>query len=258
MAVKIHPTALVEKGAEFDVDVEIGPYCIVSGRSKLGKNTKLHSHVVTYGIFECGENNEFYPFCVMGAPPQDLSYKNEDTYVTIGHNNVFRESCTVHRGTPKDKGYTKIGNYNFIMAYCHFAHDNVVGNHVIMANQAACSGHVTVGNHVVIGGQSGVAQWCRLGDYSFVGGISAIRRDLPPYMCAKEFSQVSGPNIVGLKRNGISEENVRLASELYKILYLRNLRTEKAVEEIEDKHKNNPFAQTFIKFIRETKVGIQR
>lgn len=258
MSVKIHPTALVEKGAEFADGVEIGPYCIVSAQTRLGKDTRLHSHVVTYGHFETGSNNEFYPFCVMGAPPQDFSYKGEPTSVVIGNHNIFRESCTVHRGTPKDRGVTRIGDHNFIMAFCHFAHDNLVGNHVIMANQAACSGHVTVGDHVVIGGQSGVAQWCRLGDYSFVGGVSAIRRDLPPYMCAKEFSQVSGPNLVGLKRNGVGEESVRMASEMYKILYLRNLRTEKAVEEIEERYKGHPFAQKFVSFIKETKVGIQR
>ncbi len=257
-AYTIHPTAIVHKDAEIHEGVEIGPFCIVSSKAKIGKNSKLHSHVVIDGICEIGEKNEIFPFCMFGGPPQDFSYKGEPTRVVIGNNNVFREGVTIHRGTLKDEGLTQLGNNNFIMAYCHFAHDSMVGDHLIMANQSATTGHGHIGNHVTIGGQSGLGPKVRVGDYAFIGGASAIRRDLPPYMCAKEFSQVTGPNIVGLKRNGMNEEEIRVACDLYKILYLGNLTTEKAVAEIERRFESHPVAKRFVDFIRKTRVGIQR
>ncbi len=255
---KIHPTAIVHKDAEIGEEVEIGPYCVISAQAKIGKKTILHSHVVIDGITTIGENNQIFPFSVIGGPPQDFSYKNEPTRVEIGNNNVFREGVSIHRGTMKDIGLTKLGNNNFVMAYCHFAHDSMVGDHLIMANQSATTGHGHIGNHVTIGGQSGLGPKVRVGDYAFIGGASAIRRDLPPYMCAKEFSQVTGPNIVGLKRNGMNEEEIRVACELYKIMYLGNLTTEKAVQEIEKRYEGHPVAKRFTDFIRGTRVGIQR
>jgi len=138
------------------------------------------------------------------------------------------------------------------------AHDCVLGNHVIMANQTALAGHVQIGNRVTIGGVTGIVQFVRIGDFCFVGAGSVIRRDVPPYMCAKEFSQVTSPNLIGLKRNGMNEEDVRTASQIYKILYLGNLTTEKALLEIEARFPNNDLAARFVGFVRSTKIGIQR
>ena len=187
MASLIHSTAIIDSHAELAPDVEVGPYCVIGPEVKIGKGSKLHSHVVVTGKTRIGEGNILFPFVCLGAEPQDLSYKNEPTSVEIGDRNVFRESCTVHRGTIRDRGITTIGNDNFLMAYCHVAHDCVVGNNTQMANQTALAGHVEVQDHVVIGGLSAVVQKCRIGAFSFIGGATIMRRYLPPFMAAKEF-----------------------------------------------------------------------
>ena len=258
MAASIHPTSIVSPEAQIADGVEIGPFCTIGPRVKIGQGTRIISHVVIDGIVEVGEENTFYPFCAIGMAPQDLTYKDEETGVIIGNKNRFRESVTVNRGTFKDKRVTRIGNNNYFMITSHAAHDCIVGNNNVLANQVALAGHIEVGNFVNIGGVTGITQHCRIGDYGFIGAGSVLRRDLPPYMCAKEFSQVSGPNLVGLKRGGISEENVRVARELYKILYLGNQTTDKAIEEMTQRFSSNPFAQHFIDFLKETKIGIQR
>jgi UDP-N-acetylglucosamine acyltransferase len=171
---------------------------------------------------------------------------------------MFREGVSIHRGTLKDRQITTVGNDNYIMGYCHIAHDCEVKDKIIMANSTALAGHVVVGNHANIGGQTAITQFSRIGDYAFIGAGSVIRRDLPPYMCAKEFSQVSGPNLVGLKRKGIPEGDVRVICELYKTLYLGNQTTEKAMNEIEERFGTNTYARAFIDFVKTSKIGIQR
>ena len=254
----VHPGALIEAGAELGEDVYIGPFCTVSAKSKIGARSRLVSHVVFEGNVETGPDNIFHPFCLIGGAPQDLGYKDEPTKVEIGTRNVFRESVSIHRGTPKDRGVTTVGNDNFIMGYCHVAHDCVLGDKIIMANQTALAGHVSIGNSANIGGQTSIVQRVRIGEYTFIGAGSVIRRDLPTYMAAKEFSQVSGPNLIGLKRQGVSEENVRVACELYKIMYLGSLTTEKAMSEIKERFASSDFARKFIDFVNGTKIGIQR
>jgi len=257
-SVRIHPTAIVEAGAELGAGVEVGAFCRVSAHARVGARTRLISHVVLDGMITLGEDNVVHPFAVLGGAPQDLGYKNEATTVLIGDRNIFRESVTVSRGTSRDKSVTKIGNDNFIMAYCHVAHDCVVGSNVIMANQVALAGHVEVGDYVVIGGLSAVVQKCRLGSYSFLGGSTIMRRDLPPFMAAKEFSSVSGPNAVGLRRRGLGADSLRVINDLYKIFYLGNLSLEKAISDIEEKYSNNEHAKLFIEFVRGSKAGVQR
>jgi UDP-N-acetylglucosamine acyltransferase len=258
MSTEIHPTALVQSGAELDTGVFVGPYCVVGPKVKIGKGSRLESHVVLDGDLILGEGNLVSPFCAFGGPPQDLSYKGEPTALRIGHRNVFREGVSIHRGTMKDKGLTLVGNDNYLMGYCHVAHDCVLADKIIMANQTALAGHVQVGNRVTIGGVTGITQFVRLGDFCFIGAGSVIRRDIPPFMCAKEFSQVTSPNLVGLKRSGMSEDKVRVASQIYKTLYLGNLTTEKALLEIESRFPNNDLAAQFVSFVRSTKIGIQR
>jgi UDP-N-acetylglucosamine acyltransferase len=256
--VTIHPSALVEDGAELGAGVEIGPFCRVSAKAKVGDRTKLISHVVLDGHITLGADNVVHPFAVLGGAPQDLSYKNEPTTVVIGDRNILRESVTVSRGTARDKARTMVGNDNFIMAYCHVAHDCVVGSQIIMANQCALAGHVEVGDYAVLGGLSAVVQKCRLGAYSFLGGSTIMRRDLPPFMAAKEFSSVSGPNAVGLRRKNLGAESLRVINDLYKIFYLGNLSLEKALSDIETKYPDNAHAKLFLDFVRSSKAGVQR
>jgi len=254
----IHPTAIVEPGAELAEGVYVGPFSTISGRAKIGPRSRLMSHVVVDGIVEIGEDNVFHPFCVIGGTPQDLGYKGEDTKVVLGNRNTFRESVTVHRGTPKDKAVTTVGDDNYIMAYCHLAHDATVGRHLVMANQVALAGHVTIGDYVTIGGLVGITQHVRIGDYSFIGAGGVMRKDLPPYMAAKDHSEVSGPNLVGLKRRGLAEEDIRVIREIYKTLYLGNLTTDRALQEITEKYPENVYARRFIEFARGSKIGLQR
>jgi len=258
MTTKIHPTAIVEKGAEFGVDVEIGPYSMISAQTKLGDRCIIHSHVVTYGQVSVDAENIFFPFCVVGASPQDLSYKNENTSVKIGKKNIFRESVTIHRGTAKDKALTTIGNQNYLMVGSHVAHDCILGDKNVIANGTALAGHVEVGNSVNIGGQTGVVQKVRIGDFAFIGAGTILRKDLPPFLCAKGFGEVTGPNLVGMKRSGMSEEDIRCACDLYRAVYLRTGTLEVAIREIEERFANNTFAQGFIGFLKSTKVGVSR
>ncbi len=258
MSVTIHPTSLVERGAELGADVEVGPFCVVSSDARIDDRTKLISHVVVRGRVRLGQENILFPFVCIGAEPQDLSYQNEPTSVEIGDRNVFRESCTVHRGTPRDRTVTTIGHDNFFMAYCHVAHDCVVGNFTQLANQTALAGHVEIQDYVVIGGLSAVVQKCRIGAHSFIGGATIMRRDLPPFMAAKEFSAVSGPNLVGLRRRKFADDEIRAISEMYKIFYLGHLKSDVALGEIEKRFPASSAARLFVDFIKNTKVGVQR
>jgi UDP-N-acetylglucosamine acyltransferase len=258
MKAVVHSTAIIHPGAELEAGVEVGPYCIVSSGSKIGARTKLMSHVVFDGLVQVGEDNVFHPFCVIGGSPQDLGYKGEPTRVLIGSRNHFRESVTVHRGTAKDRTITTIGDDNYIMAYCHVAHDCTVGNHLIMANQVALAGHVTIGDFVTIGGVVGIVQHVRVGDYSFIAAGGVMRKDLPPYMAAKDHSEVSGPNLVGLKRRGVPDEDIRVIRDIYRTLYLSNLTTAQALQDITEKFPANDYARRFIDFARGSKIGLQR
>ncbi len=254
----IHPTSLVEDGAELGHGVEIGPFCRVSSGSKIGDGTKLISHVVIDGLTTIGSNNMIYPFAMIGGPPQDLSYNGEPTSVVIGDSNILRESVTVHRGTAKDRAVTTIGNHNYLMAYCHIAHDCILRDHVIMANQSGLAGHSEVCSHVVIGGMSAVLQKCRLGEYSFLGASTVIRRDLPPFMAAKEFSTVTGPNLVGLRRNKFSSDDIRVIGDLYKIYYLSTENIQESIQRIIAKYPDNVRVKAFIDFVQSSQVGVQR
>jgi UDP-N-acetylglucosamine acyltransferase len=254
----IHPMALVEKGAELDEGVYVGPFSTIAATAKIGARTRLESHIVIDANVSMGVDNVVYPFSMIGAPPQDLSYKGDDTRVEIGDHNVFRESTTIHRGTVRDKSVTRVGSHNYIMAFCHIAHDCQIGSNIIMANQTALAGHVQIFDYANIGGQSAICQKVRIGERSFVGAGSVVRKDLPPFMAAKEFAQVTGPNLIGLKRQSLGEENIRVICEMYKILYLSNSRTEKALADIRERFVDNPYAERFVKFLESTEIGIQR
>ncbi len=254
----IHPTAIVDSKAQLGAGVFVGPFCMIGPDVKVGARSRLESHVVIEGHTSIGEDNVFHAFCVIGGPPQDLSYKGEQTEVLIGDRNVFRESCTVNRATTKEARLTRIGNDNFFMAYVHVAHDCDIGNQNILVNGVNMAGHVKISNQAVISGMSAITQHCRIGDNAFIAAATVVRKDLPPFMVAKEFSEVSGPNLVGLKRRGFNDDEIRIIRDLYKIMYLGNLTTEKAVAEINEKYNEVPVAKRFVHFIQDTKVGIQR
>jgi UDP-N-acetylglucosamine acyltransferase len=255
---KIHPTAIVESGAELGAGVEIGPYCLVGPRARIGNGTVLRSHVVIEGITTIGERNQIHAFSCIGGAPQDTSYKGEDTSVEVGDDNVLRESVTIHRGTVKGRGKTVVGSRNMFMVGCHAAHDCLVGSDNILANQVALAGHVDVEDFVVIGGIVGITQFCRVGAYSFLGAGAVLRRDLPPFMAAKDFSEVMGPNLVGLKRRGLTNNQIRTISELYKVFYKSGKTLAACLTELEERFAGDSTAERFINFVKSSKVGIQR
>ncbi len=165
----IHATAVVDRTAELADDVEVGAYCVIGPKVKIGAGTRLGPHVVVDGRTTIGRNNRFYPFCSIGGAPQDKKYGGEDTELVIGDGNTVRECCTISLGTAQGGGITRVGSDNWIMAYAHIAHDCVLGDHIILANNATLAGHVTLGDWAIMGGMSAIHQFCSMGAHSMAG-----------------------------------------------------------------------------------------
>ncbi len=255
---KIHKTAIVASDAKLADGVEIGPFCIVGSRVKIGKNTKLSSHIVIEET-EIGKECTVYPFTSIGLPPQDLRYKGEKTKVKIGDNNIIREYITIHRASIDGNKVTKIGSNNFLMAYAHIAHDCDVGNHVIMANATTLAGHCVVEDFAFIGGLVAVHQFTRIGAYSMIGGFSAITQDVPPYTTASgERAKLYGLNAVGLKRRNFDEASIGALKKAYMTIFRSKLTLKEALKKINAQGKKTPEVQQFIEFIEKNTRGICR
>jgi UDP-N-acetylglucosamine acyltransferase len=253
---KIHSTAIIHSTAQIGDDCEIGPYCVISANVQIGSGSWLQSHVVIEGPTCIGANNRFYSFGSIGQRTQDLKYAGEPTYLEIGEGNTFREFVTVNRGTaPNSK--TVIGNRGNFLAYCHVAHDCIVGDDVIFSNNGTLAGHVEVGNHVVLGGLTAVHQFCRLGPYSMTGGCSKIVQDVPPFLIADgNPAVVRGLNKVGLERQGFTPDQLKNLKECYRILYRQNLNVAQAVEQIRSSAPDTSEVDTFVSFIANSSRGI--
>ena len=255
---KIHPTAIISSKAEIDSSVEIGAYSIIGNNVKIGENCILQSHIKIEGPCDIGDRNLFYPFSCIGEKTQDLKYHKEPTFLKIGNDNTFREHTTVHRATSAGD-FTKIGNHNLFLIGSHIAHDCQIENHTIFSNSVGMAGHVIVGNHCIISGLAGIHQFCQLGEYSFIGGMAKINNDVPPYMIAEgNPAKIRGINLVGLKRNGISEEEIKIIKKIY--LTLKNttgcLKENLKTLEAEEKIKQSPAFQKIANFIKMSKRGI--
>lgn len=245
---RIHPLSIVHSSAQLADDVEVGPFCTVGAGVVLGANCKLISHVVMDGDTRVGARNTFYPFCSIGLASQDKKYANESTRVEIGDDNVFRESCTVHRGTAQDKGVTLIGSRGLFMAYAHVAHDCALGDDVILANAATLGGHVRVGDWAIIGGLAGIHQFCRIGAHAMVGGASCVLQDVAPYVLGQgnPFS-LSTVNAEGLKRRGFSPEMIVAVRNAYKTVFRNNLTLKDAIATlISEQETHSPEVQSVI------------
>jgi UDP-N-acetylglucosamine acyltransferase len=255
---KIHPTAVIDPRAEIGADVEIGPYCLILGPVKLGAGCWLQGHVVLDGPTTIGERNRFHAFCSIGQRTQDLKYAGEPTWLEIGDDNTFRESCTVNRSTVAESK-TIIGSGGNFLAYSHVAHDCVVGDRVIFSNNGTLAGHVEVGDHAVIGGLTAIHQFCRIGRHAITGGCSKIVQDVPPFMIADgNPAEVRGINKVGLERNGYDAAAIRALTEAYRIVYRANLNTTQACERLEAEFADSPYVTELCRFIRASKRGIIR
>jgi len=253
----IHPTAIVSPEAVIGEDVTVGAYCHISARVKIGNGCRFESHVIVDGPTTIGDNNQFFPFGTIGLQPQDLKFKGEDTFLTIGNNNVFREYVNVHRGTKGGGAYTRIGDHNFLMAYAHVGHDSQLGSHIILANAATLAGHVTIDDHATVGAFSGVHQFCRVGTHGYVGGYSVITKDVLPYSktVSERNTHAYGANVIGLERKGFSVEQIKNIQAAFRLLLQSKLNTTQAVEAIKAKIQS-PEVQILLNFIETADRGV--
>ena len=255
----IHSTAIVAPGAQLDVSVQIGPYAVIGAGVVIGAGTTVGAHAVLKGPATFGRDNRIFQFASIGEDPQDKKYRGEPTQLVIGDRNTFREFCTINRGTAQDKGVTRIGDDNWIMAYVHIAHDCVVGNDVIFSNNSTLAGHVEVGDHVICSGFSAVHQFCRLGAHSFLGGFAAVTRDVPPYvMVAGQPTAPHGINSEGLKRRGFTPEQLRNLKEAYRILYREQLQLTEARDRLAVLAETQPELRILVDFIDKSERSLIR
>jgi UDP-N-acetylglucosamine acyltransferase len=257
--VNIHPTAIVHPGAKIAEGVEIGAYSVVGEHVSVGKGTRIASHVLVEGWTTIGERNQIFPFSCIGTAPQDIGYKNEETYLVIGNDNVIRESATVHRATTKEDRVTVIGNNNFFMAYSHVAHDCKLGNHIIMANSVGLGGHITIGDYAILGGIVAVHQFVRIGAYAIIGGQSAVPQDIPPYVSASgNRAKLYGLNLVGLKRRGFSDEAISNLKKAYRIIFRSGLILDDALARVKSELNGSQEAMHLMEFMKNSKRGVTR
>ena len=244
----IHPTAIVEPGAQLGENVEIGAYAYVGGDVSLGAGTVIHHHAVVEGFTVMGENNEVFPFAVIGGKTQDLKYDGGKPGLKIGDRNTFREYVTVHGGT-KDGEFTTLG-----------AHDCRIGNFLVMSSQSAFAGHVVCGDHVNFGWGTGIHQFARIGDYAMLAAMSRITQDVPPYMIVEGTTDVSAKtvNVVALQRNGFPAEDIKALRLAHRIIYHENLNRTQALEKIlaDPELAANPHIRKLVDFYRTSKRGV--
>ncbi len=256
----IHPTAVVDKKAELDSSVYVGPYAVIEAYVRIGADTRILPHAVVSGPTTIGERNLIGSFAVVGGAPQDMGYKGEPTELIIGSDNQIREYASIHRGTPHGHMKTVIGDNNLLMAYTHVAHDCRIGNHVIMANVATLAGHVEVGDRASIGGLVAVHQFCRIGTFSYIGGVSGISLDVPPFVIiagTRNRMRISGINKVGLKRNGFTRETIKTLEKAYRIIFRSpNLLMKDAIEMAHQEFPDCREVQTLVKFFLDSKRGV--
>jgi UDP-N-acetylglucosamine acyltransferase len=255
---KIHPTAIVDGGAELGEGCEVGPYCIVGPGVVLGAGCWLQHHVTVLGPSRIGSGNRFFAYASIGQPTQDLKYAGEPTYLEVGDGNTFREFVTVNRGTAPGAS-TRVGHGGTFLAYSHIAHDCVVGDGVIFSNNGTIAGHVEVGDHVVLGGLTAVHQFCRIGEHAITGGCSKIVQDVPPFCIADgNPAEIRGLNKVGLERHGFGGEAMRVFKEVYRVLYREGLNQQQAVERLEMELGGQAVAARMVAFLKESRRGVMR
>lgn len=240
----IHPTAVVDARARIDSSVQVGPYCVIGPHVAIGAGTTVGAHCVIEGYTTIGRDNRIFQFASLGAAPQDKKYAGEPTRLVIGERNTIREFCTFNTGTAQDRGVTTIGDDNWVMAYVHIAHDCVVGDQTILANNATLAGHVQVGDHAIIGGLTGIHQFTQVGAHVMAGFASHISQDVPPFMMVDGNPlAVRGLNLEGLRRRGFSPGRIAAIKQMHRLLYRQGLTLEAARSAIADLPVMHPEAE---------------
>ncbi len=260
---QIHPTAIIEPGAQIADDAIIGPFCHVGPQVVIGPGNRLVGHVTILGRTTLGANNTIWPQAVLGADPQDLKFQGEQSQLEIGDHNVIREMVTIHLGTQNGGGTTKIGNDNLIMVGSHVAHDCVIGNHVILANAVHLAGHICIEDHVVVSGATGIHHYVTLGRYSFIGGMTRIVHDVPPFMIVEgNPSTVRGVNSIGLNRHQFPDDTIDRLKDAYRKLFRKipdegkPTNTADTLDQLESQYPDDECIGLLIRFIRNSSIGL--
>ena len=256
---KIHPTAIVQKGAALADDVEVGPYSVIGERVTVGKSCRIGAHCVLDGETTIGEGNRFFTGAVIGSIPQDLKYKGERSTLVIGNHNLFREYVTINLGTEGGGGETRIGNHILVMAYSHVAHDCQIGDHAILANGATLGGHVVIEDRAILGGLAAVHQFVRVGRLAIIGGCSKLVQDVVPFATADGYpARIYGLNKIGLDRADVDKKTQQELERAFRILFRSRLSAQNALEKIEKELLQGEAIVHLVQFIRSSKRGFCR
>jgi UDP-N-acetylglucosamine acyltransferase len=255
----IHPTAVISESATIGENVTIGPFCVIDDNVTIGDGCILKSHVVVRGTTRIGKNNKFFQFSSIGEDCQDKKYAGETTELIIGDDNEFREGVTVHRGTIQDEGVTIIGSRGLFMVNAHIAHDCVLGDDIIVANNCAIAGHVHIDDFVIVGGAVGIHQFCKIGAHAFLGAGGIILRDVPPFVMVSGHKNIpQGINSEGLKRRGFDKDEVLAIKRAYKVIYRAGNTIEEAIDALEVPAKDHDSVARMAEFLRHAERGIIR
>jgi UDP-N-acetylglucosamine acyltransferase len=252
----IHPTAIIDPDAVIADDVQVGPYAIIEGPVQIGSGCIIEAHSSLSGPLVMGKNNLVGHGAVLGKSPQHRGYRDEPTGVEVGDNNVFREFVTVHRGTVQGNGVTTVGDRNMFMVGCHVGHDVQIGNGCTIVNSALVAGHVCLGDDCILSGHTAVQQRVRVGRLAMLGGLGATSKDIPPFVLQQGYNCVTGLNLVGIRRAGFSTESINALRQVFRILYREGRPLSVALERIEADYGTVPEVAEFVRFIRESKTGI--
>ena len=255
----IHERAIVSGRARVHEEVSIGPYSIVGPDVEIGPGTRVESHVVLKGPCVIGRDNHIFQFASIGDDPQDKKYAGEPTCLVIGDRNTVREYCTINRGTVQDAGVTRVGNDNWIMAYVHIAHDCVIGDQTIFANNSTLAGHVHIGDWAILGGFTAVHQYCHIGAHTLTGIFTSVTKDIPAYVLASGQPAVPrGINAEGLKRREFSSNQISNLREAYRALYRQGLKLGEAVEILEERARTQEEVVALLDSVRSSSRGLIR
>jgi UDP-N-acetylglucosamine acyltransferase len=256
---RIHETARVDRRAEIDADVEIGPYSIVAAHVKIGNGSRIKCHVVIEGRTTLGEGNVVFQFATVGSVPQDLKYKGEPSELIIGNHNTIREFVSINPGTAGGGMITRIGDRNLLMMYCHIAHDCILGNYNIIANGATLGGHVVIEDYVIVGGLVGIHQFTKVGRGAILGAGSMVSKDVPPYCNATgDRARLHGLNLEGLKRRGVGKEKVEALRKAYRIMFRSKLKTRDAIAKVRQELSGCAETEQLVAFVENSERGTCR
>tara|TARA_B110000116_G_scaffold164270_1_gene142074 strand:+ start:25 stop:795 length:771 start_codon:yes stop_codon:yes gene_type:complete len=255
----IDETSKIDPKADISSDAVIGPWCIIGPNVSIGSGTVIESSVIIRSNTKIGSNNRIFQFSSVGEDPADKKFTGEETWLEIGDNNIFREGVTLHRGTGSGGCLTKIGSDNLMMPYVHVAHDCIVGDNTVFANNVAISGHVVVGDWVILGGYAGVNQFLKIGDHAMIGAMSHITNDIPAYVIVSgRPASVRSINAIGLERRGFDKETVADIREAFKIIYKRNYSLQEAIDQLKAMSENCKALEILIVSLESSEKGIHR